>query len=307
MRLDNRSLLTFLNVARLGSVGAAATAMSLTQPGVSRTLRKLEQNLGVNLFIRHPTGMELTSFGRALLPHAAVLEAGLHRAQEDIDLLKGASKGLARVGILPSLVPNTLPIVLKNILRKLPGVQLQILEAPNHKLVFALLHGEIDFAIAAISPEFSEDKIIASALIEDDICIVGRSKHPIMKRNQISPKDLLAYDWALQEKGGSIWRDFRALFTADQLEPPNITLTANSIHTLKLAIISSDMLTALPRIAVVAEQKAGVLRHIQIDKVTWRRQIAILRRAIGPILPAATVVLSEFRAALRGSHPPGSD
>src|SRR5690349_6074966 len=197
MQLDNRSLTTFLTVARLGSVGAAASAMSLTQPGVSRTLRKLEQKLGVGLFTRHPTGMELTSFGRALLPHAAALETGLHRAQEEVDLLKGASKGLARIGILPSLVPDTLPIVLKNTLRKLPGIQLQVLEAPNHKLIFALLHGEIDFAIAAISPELSEEKIVVSALIEDESCVVARSKHPIMKKNQIGAKDLLAYDWAL--------------------------------------------------------------------------------------------------------------
>ena len=50
------------------ALGAAATAMSLTQPGVGPgALRKLEQKIGVSLFIRHPTGMELTPFGRALL------------------------------------------------------------------------------------------------------------------------------------------------------------------------------------------------------------------------------------------------
>jgi DNA-binding transcriptional LysR family regulator len=86
MGIDHRGLNAFLNVARLGSVGAAATALSLTQPAVSRTLRKLEQQLGVQLFVRHSTGMELTTFGRSLLPHATLLESGLHRALEEIDL-----------------------------------------------------------------------------------------------------------------------------------------------------------------------------------------------------------------------------
>ena len=72
MAVDHRALNAFLNVARLGSVGAAATALSLTQPAVSRTLRKLEQQLGVQLFLRHSTGMELTAFGQSLLPHAAL-------------------------------------------------------------------------------------------------------------------------------------------------------------------------------------------------------------------------------------------
>jgi DNA-binding transcriptional LysR family regulator len=114
----HRGLNAFLNVARLGSVGAAATALSLTQPAVSRTLRKLEKQLGVQLFVRHSTGMELTAFGRSLLPHATLLESGLHRALEEIDLMRGASKGIAGVGIVPSLVPEILPTVVRKISRE---------------------------------------------------------------------------------------------------------------------------------------------------------------------------------------------
>jgi DNA-binding transcriptional LysR family regulator len=120
MTLDYRGIYTFLRIAQLGSVGAAASAMALTQPAVSRTLRKLEEELGAQLFLRHPTGMELTSFGRALLPHAASLQTGMQRAREEVELLKGSSKGLARVGILPSLLPSCLSAVLNNALRKLP-------------------------------------------------------------------------------------------------------------------------------------------------------------------------------------------
>src|SRR5690348_13322902 len=118
MAVDHRGLNAFLNVARLGSVGAAATALSLTQPAVSRTLRKLEKQLGVQLFVRHSTGMELTAFGRSLLPHATLLESGLHRALEEIDLMRGASKGIAGVGIVPSLVPEILPTVVRKISRE---------------------------------------------------------------------------------------------------------------------------------------------------------------------------------------------
>jgi DNA-binding transcriptional LysR family regulator len=139
MAVDHRGLNAFLNVARLGSVGAATTALSVTQPAVSRTLRKLEQQLGVQLFLRHSTGMQLTAFGQSLLPHATLLETGLNRALEEIDLLRGASKGMARVGILPSLVLDIIPTVLNNVRVKLPGLQLHVVEAPNHQLTRALL------------------------------------------------------------------------------------------------------------------------------------------------------------------------
>ena len=296
--MDHRGLNAFLNVARLGSVGAAATALSLTQPAVSRTLRKLEQQLGVQLFLRHSTGMELTAFGQSLLPHAALLEAGLHRALEEIDLLRGASKGMARVGILPSLVPDILPTVLSNVRTKLPGIQLHVVEAPNHQLTRALLRGEIDFAIAAVPPEFTEESIRVTPLVNDEICIVARAGHPIMKKKAPAQKELCEYDWALQERGGLIWRYFQALFAGANLEPPMVTLTANSVQTLKSVILSSDLITMLPRISIRNEEKNKMLRPVPLRAARWRRQIAVLRRSSGSMLPAVNVVLAEFRKTL---------
>lgn len=297
MAVDHRELNAFLNVARLGSVGAAATALSLTQPAVSRTLRKLEQQLGVQLFLRHSTGMELTEFGQSLLPHAALLETGLHRALEEIDFLRGASKGIARVGILPSLVPDILPVVLHNMRVKLPGIQLHVVEAPNHQLTRALLRGEIDFAIAAVPPDLSVD-IRVTALVNDEICIVARATHPIMSRKSPTQKELCEYPWALQERGGLIWRYFQALFANVNLEPPVVTLTANSVQTLKSVIISSDLITMLPRISIRNEEKNKVLRPIPLRAARWRRQLAVLRRANGSMLPSVNLVLAEFSKTL---------
>jgi DNA-binding transcriptional LysR family regulator len=298
MTVDHRGLNAFLAIARLGSVGAAASTLSLTQPAVSRTLRKLEHDLGVQLFLRHSTGMELTAFGQSLLPHATLLETGLHRALEEIDLLRGASKGSARVGILPSLVPDILPAVLNKVRAKLPGIQLHIVEAPNHQLVRALLRGEIDFALAAAPPEPAEDGIRVTPLVNDEICIVTRAAHPIAKKKSPTQKDLREYSWALQERGGLIWRRFQTLFASANLDLPPVMLTANSVQTLKSVIISSDLITMLPLISIRSEEKNKVLRPVALSAARWKRQLAVLRRSNGPMLPAVSQVLTEFRKAV---------
>lgn len=301
MGIDHRGLNAFLNVARLGSVGAAATALSLTQPAVSRTLRKLEQQLGVQLFVRHATGMELTAFGRSLLPHATLVESGLHRALEEIDLLRGVSKGMARVGILPSLIPEILPTVVKNVRARMPGLQLHVVEAPNHQLARALLRGEIDFAIAAVPPDPLDENIRVTALKKnDEVCIVARVSHPIMKVKGPTPQDLREYDWALQERGGAIWRHFQALFAGANLEPPAVVLTANSVQTLKSVITSSDLITMLPEISIRNEEKGKILRPVPLRGARWRRELAVLRRLNVPMLPSINLVLTEFRKALAG-------
>ncbi|MBX9840254.1 MAG: LysR family transcriptional regulator [Xanthobacteraceae bacterium] len=296
--MDHRGLNAFLAIARLGSVGAAASALSLTQPAVSRTLRKLEQDLGVQLFLRHSTGMELTAFGQSLLPHATSLETGLHRALEEIDLLRGTSKGSARVGILPSLVPDILPIVLNRVRLKLPGIQLHIVEAPNHQLTRALLRGEIDFALAAAPPDLTEDNIRVTPLVNDEICIVTRAAHPIAKKKSPTQKDLREYSWALQERGGLIWRRFQTLFANANLDLPPVTLTANSIQTLKSVVVSSDLITMLPRMSIWSEEKNKILRPVPLSAARWKRQLAVLRRPNAPVLPVVTLVLTEFRKAL---------
>jgi len=298
MAVDHRGLNAFLTIARLGSVGAAASALSLTQPAVSRTLRRLEQDLGVQLFLRHSTGMELTAFGQSLLPHATLLETGLHRALEEIDLLRGASKGSARVGILPSLVPDILPAVLNRVRAKLPGIQLHIVEAPNHQLTRALLRGEIDFALAAVPSELTDDSIRVTPLVNDEICIVTRATHPIAKKKSATLKDLREHSWALQERGGPIWRRFQTLFTSANLDLPAVMLTANSVQTLKSVIISSDLITMLPRISIRTEEKNKILRPVPLSTARWKRQLAVLRRSNGPTLPAVSLVLTEFRVAL---------
>ena len=298
MALDHRELNAFLHIARLGSVGAAASALSRTQPAVSRTLRKLEKQLGVQLFLRHSTGMELTPFGHSLLSHATLLESGLHRALEEIDLMRGASKGVARVGILPSLVPDILPNVINSVRTRLPGIQLHVVEAPNHQLTRALLRGEIDFAIAAVPPELMEETIRVTPLVNDEICIVARATHPVMKMELPTPRHLGEYNWALQERGGVIWRYFQALFAGAGLEAPAITLTSNSVQTLKSVIAASDLLTMLPRISIRIEEKGRILRPVPIRAARWQRQLAVLRRVNGSTLPSVNIVLAEFRKAL---------
>jgi DNA-binding transcriptional LysR family regulator len=181
---------------------------------------------------------------------------------------------------------------------KLPGIQLHVVEAPNHQLTRALLRGEIDFAIAAIPPELIEEDIRVTALADDEICIVGRTAHPIMKVKSPAERHLCEYSWALQERGGAIWRYFQTLFARASLQLPAVSLTSNSIQTLKSVVVSSDLLTMLPRISIRNEEKNKILRPVSINAGRWPRRLAVLRRANGTMLPSVNLVLAEFRKAL---------
>ena len=93
MALNHRELSVFLAIARSGSINAASKAMGMTQPALSRSLKRLEDHLDASLFARHASGMILTPFGGALRRHAELVEFESNRVVEELKMLGGAGTG----------------------------------------------------------------------------------------------------------------------------------------------------------------------------------------------------------------------
>lgn len=297
MTFDRKELAAFLAVVRLGSIGGAAASLSMTQPAISRILHRLEDRLGARLFVRHSTGMELNAFGRALLPHAELMESESRRAQEEIDMLKGSATGLVRVGVVPSVATQLLPQAIRATLRKSPKLHIHIAEATGGQLLAALMRREIDFAIVGLWREPLDENVVATPLFHDEVSVICRSGHPLTSKPQLSLPDLLAYPWAIPEKGNVIWSELHATFLRAGLEPPIAAVTANSIHTLKALVAATDFLTMLARESFQLEEQSGLLRTVPLKEASWTRQLALLHRSRGRLLPAANLLLAEIRKA----------
>src|SRR5690606_11777515 len=265
MTFDRKELAAFLSVVRLGSIGSAASSLSMTQPAISRILRRLEDRLDARLFVRHSSGMELNAFGRALLPHAELLESEMRRVLEEIDLLKGSATGLVRVGVVPSIATRLLPRAISNTLRHSPKLHIHITESTGNQLLAALTRREIDFAIVGLWREPIDDNVTAIPLFRDEICVIGRWDHPVMSRPQLGLADLLEYPWALPKNGNVIWSVLHTTFLRAGLTPPHAAATANSVHTLKAMVGATDFLSILARESFQLEQQSGLLRSVPLE------------------------------------------
>src|SRR5438874_140897 len=92
--LRNADLLrSFLAVARTGNLSAAARELSVSQPALTKSVRKLEQQVGVTLFDRRARGMALTPSGTALLAHARLIETQCRFADAEIAAISHATRG----------------------------------------------------------------------------------------------------------------------------------------------------------------------------------------------------------------------
>src|ERR687889_2695037 len=100
--VDPRRVLTFREVARLGSFSGAARALSLTQPAVSQQVAALERQAGVRLLERGPGGLSLTPAGALLLEHADVVADRLQLASGQLEELVAEHGRMLRVAAFPS-------------------------------------------------------------------------------------------------------------------------------------------------------------------------------------------------------------
>ena len=115
LMLESKRLKHFLTVYELGSIGQAAEKLLLTQPALSKSIRLLEDSLGVRLFERTTLGVVPTVFGKALALHAKAIEAEVRHAEAQIASLRGLAAGRVAVGVGPSVATSLMPLATKRL------------------------------------------------------------------------------------------------------------------------------------------------------------------------------------------------
>src|SRR5262245_21912265 len=125
-RIKLSDLHVLLAVAQAGSMAKAAIQLAVSHPVVSRSISDLEHTLGVRLLERHPRGVELTAYGRAMLnrSHAAFDE--LRQGVKDIESLSDPTIGEVRIGTTPPLAASFVFAVIDRLSRRYPRIEFRV-------------------------------------------------------------------------------------------------------------------------------------------------------------------------------------
>lgn len=278
MAFDTRQLRAFLAIVRCGSLGLAAESLHITQPALSRIVRRLEDQLGVQLFERRTTGMELTTFGQALLPHATVLSEEAAVALEQINSLRGLGHGTLRVGAVGSVAVNVLPRVLERMLSQWPKLHVQITEAVEDALEAALTHNSIDVAISGAIAESEVIMQVAEAKFTDTYSVISAATHPFQKRRGLTVRDVLNIPWVMPPADAEPRRQFNALMASLGHVPPRVVVETRSTSVIKAMIAQTDYLGWLPQPLFATEQQAGLIRPLPLREMASQRRFFVYRR-----------------------------
>ncbi len=296
MTLDVRSAAILLECARRGSLGRAAAALDMTQPAVTRTIQQLEASYGVTLFERTTRGVLPTAYGEALLPYAQLVVSEVGNADDVIRQMRGASRGVLRVGGVASVVGGFLTSAIGRMLRDHPDVQFQIVEELEDRLLDGLKEGAIDIAI---SPEpYADDEITRAApeTLHDTVSAFARSGHPLAGSDRVSLQEAAMLDWSLPPAGTPVVREWLRRFHAAGLEPRTPCLVSRSAHVITSAVLTQDIVCWMPLPLVRAEVERGDIVRLPIAELDWRRTFHLYRRKKGLMTPTASILVSHLAA-----------
>jgi DNA-binding transcriptional LysR family regulator len=299
MTLDPRQLSAFLAVVQNGSLGRATEALHMTQPALSRTIRRLELQLGAELFERHSTGMDLTTYGQALLPYAKLLSAEAANAVEEINALRGFSRGVVRVGAVGSAANMLLPAAVQRLLKRWPGLRVQITEAIDDQLAVALVHNDIDLAIAGTIPETETIVRIVEHEFQDTYRVIAGVDHPLQSRSGLTARDLLDHPWVMPPQEATPRRQFIQIMRELGLESPTAAVETRSVGTIMKLIVGNQFLGWMPEPLYATFETAGLVRPLPIDAMIFKRHFFIYRRRRGVLPPAALKLLETLSSGER--------
>jgi DNA-binding transcriptional LysR family regulator len=284
-------------VARHGSVTAAAAALRLSQPAVSKQVAELEASLGVRLLERLPRGCRLTEAGRILAEHAQRCQAAQREALEAIDAFRGLKRGRLAIGASQTIGAYLLPRRLAAFRKDWPGVALSLEISNSEAIQQALLARRLDLGLT--------EGPIASAELHsepfgfDDIVAVAPAGHPWLRRRGVKAAELCDQPLLLREEGSGTRAMVEQAFKARRLQPSR-GLALASPEAIKQAVMAGLGLALVPRLSIELELQAGRLGLLKMADLRIRRPLHLQWLRSRGLSPA----LERFLGALRAEGSP---
>jgi LysR family transcriptional regulator, hydrogen peroxide-inducible genes activator len=267
-------------VAREHHFGRAARACFVSQPTLSIAVKKLEEELGVQLFERQASEISVTPVGEQVIAQAQrTLEASdtiRQIAQQGKDQLSGP----VRLGAIYTIGPYLFPDLIPRLRKLAPDMPLVIEENYTAVLADKLKHGELDVIVLALP--FSDQGLVTLPLYEEPFVVLMPAAHPLTQRKTIGPAQLEG-ESVLLLGAGHCFRDQVLEACPGCLPKPGLdsgltnTVVGSSLETIRHMVVSGLGITVLPCTA------AGADRYTQ--------RLLAIRRFANPV-PTRTVALA---------------
>ena len=295
--MNLRALQYFVKLAELKHFSKAADACFVSQPTLSTQIKKLEEELGVQLVERSPKMIMLTPVGEEISARARLILNDIEQIRSVARRSSNPAEGTLRLGLFPTLAPYFLPHVVPTIRSRYPSLSLQLAEEKTDDIMRMLQSGELDAALLALP--INSEGLVVEVLFEEPFVLALPGGHPLAGAGEVTLDDLKGAELLLLEEGHCL-RDHALEVCALAHARERVDFHATSMETLRQMVAADVGITLMPLLSVkppIAATDNVVLRPFAPPAPT--RTVALVWRGSS----ALSAFLREFAQTLRALPP----
>jgi DNA-binding transcriptional LysR family regulator len=272
--MDLQSLKIFLAVAHERSFSRAAAKVHRTQPAVSQAVRRLEADLGEELFDRSSKSGTLTDAGRVLQNYGQRLVRLAEETESAMRELRDLRRGRVLIGANEAAVHTLLPLIARFRVRH-PQIAIDVRRVPARQIAVEVQQGSLDFGALSFHPP--EEGLLEVTVGSDELVLLVPPAHPFAKRRQVTMEDV-AGERIIAHNDPSPARERVLRLFEERHIALNIVIALPSLDGIKRAVELQLGLALLPRRCAITEIAAGRLVALPVTGLSRRRLLTLVCR-----------------------------
>jgi len=272
--MDLLSLRIFLAVAEERSFSRAAAKVHRTQPAVSQAVRRLETDLGEQLFDRSSKTGTLTDAGRVLQNYGQRLVRLAEETESAMRELRDLRRGRVLIGANEAAVHTLLPLIAR-FRQRVPDVAVDVRRVPARQIAVEVQQGSLDFGALTFRP--AESGLLEVAVGSDELVLLVPPSHPLAARKQVTMEQV-AEEPVMAHNDPSPARERVLRLFEERRVPLNLAISLPSLDGIKRAVELKLGVALLPRRCAITEIANGRLVAIPVAGISRKRQVMLVCR-----------------------------
>ncbi len=296
--MDLRQLRYYIAVYEQGSVSRAASEIPISQPALTRSIRLLENELGVSLLQRHARGVIPTSAGERFYRHAYRILADCSQAREDIRDAGDSLSGEIVIGVAALFAYTVMERIVGEFCEKHPEVRITVTQGLLGDLLSGLERGEIELALCNFPVQSLPHTHVAEALMELHSYAYVSTEHPLAGPSEVTWRAVAEARWVNFNQPHS-QEAFQALFLNQNIAPPRTPVLTNSLALIKSMIIRRGFIGLLPEQLMAGETAQGSIVRLALPGTPITRRAGLITLKDSNRRPLTELFADHIRATCR--------
>lgn len=299
--MDLLHLEHFLAVVDEGTFTRAAQRLNRTQPAISQSIRRLEEEVGAPLFARDLHEVSLTEAGRVLADYARRLIGMRDEAVRQVSEIRTLNAGRLTIAAHESAAVYLLPAPLRTYLKGFPNIKVGIQRGRLSEIPRMVMDRDVDIGFVKDEPAFHELQWVE--VYSDEMMLVGSPRHPLAQRANVAVRDLGSEQFVLHHQCSATTDRIFQLFEQNGTRC-RVVAELWSFENVKSFVREDVGLAIVPGVTVRQELADGALVRIPVGELRMPRRTLMVCRDQGYLSDSA----SAFIKLMRGFHldPPTS-